>query len=139
MRAIDTVLNRIERPMKRADGGWLVRCCAHEDRSPSLSITERDDGVVLLHCFAGCSALDVLDSLGLEMADLYPTPLTTEESTQSRKYKHNPADLLRILDHEANIIALAAAIIGDGGDLSEENLAEVMQAREKIERCRDAI
>jgi putative DNA primase/helicase len=35
--------------------GWVARCPAHVDRTPSLSIREADDGRLLLHCFAGCA------------------------------------------------------------------------------------
>jgi Protein of unknown function (DUF3631)/Toprim-like len=50
--------------------GWRARCPAHEDREPSLSITEAD-GRILLYCHAGCSAESVVDALGLKMADLF--------------------------------------------------------------------
>ncbi|MEM6853733.1 MAG: DUF3987 domain-containing protein [Planctomycetota bacterium] len=36
-----------------------------------MSITERDDGAVLLHCHAGCEKGDVVEALGLTMADLF--------------------------------------------------------------------
>lgn len=42
-----------------------VHCPAHEDRNPSLSITEREDGELLVHCFAGCHFSDVLRALGM--------------------------------------------------------------------------
>ena len=39
-------------------------CCpAHEDRSPSLSITDGRDGRLLLHCFAGCSFAAIAKAL----------------------------------------------------------------------------
>jgi len=43
-------------------GRWMARCPAHDDRSPSLSITERGDKV-LLHCFAGCDQQAVIEAL----------------------------------------------------------------------------
>jgi hypothetical protein len=46
------------------------QCPAHEDRSPSLSITDRDDRV-LICCHAGCDTLGVLDALDLEWVDLF--------------------------------------------------------------------
>ena len=40
-----------------------VACCpAHDDRNPSLSITQTRDKV-LVHCFAGCEQRDVLQAL----------------------------------------------------------------------------
>lgn len=51
----------------------MLRCPAHEDRLPSLSMTLGRDGQILLHCFAPqCDLYDVLDALGLELGDLFP-------------------------------------------------------------------
>lgn len=44
-----------------ANGG-LCRCPAHDDRSPSLSVRIGRTSL-LLHCFAGCSATEVLKAL----------------------------------------------------------------------------
>ena len=45
-----------------ANGGFMAKCPAHDDRNPSLSIHERD-GKVLLHCHAGCSQSEVIAEL----------------------------------------------------------------------------
>jgi 5S rRNA maturation endonuclease (ribonuclease M5) len=52
--------------------GWTACCPAHDDKNPSLSITEATDGKVLLHCFAGCSSENVVSALGITMSDLFP-------------------------------------------------------------------
>lgn len=48
---------------RRAGRGWVAKCPAHDDRTPSLSITEAGDGRVLVHCHAGCSQSAVIDAL----------------------------------------------------------------------------
>lgn len=54
---------------RRNGNGWLVRCpCPNHgkgkgDRNPSLSVTDSDDGRLLLLCFAGCEFTDILDEL----------------------------------------------------------------------------
>ena len=58
--------------LRRSGDGWSARCPAHEDRHNSLSVREGDDGKVLVHCFAGCTAEDIVAGLGLEMRDLFP-------------------------------------------------------------------
>jgi hypothetical protein len=50
---------------------WGAQCPAHEDRSPSLSIERKPDGMLLVHCFAGCDIGDVTNALGLEVRDLW--------------------------------------------------------------------
>lgn len=50
-----------------AQARWMAQCPAHDDRNPSLSITENADGSLILYCFAGCTGG------GLERND--PTPV----------------------------------------------------------------
>jgi hypothetical protein len=51
-------------------GKWQAKCPAHEDRNPSLSISEGQNGRVLLKCHAGCELKDILERLGLTVADI---------------------------------------------------------------------
>ena len=44
---------------------------AHDDRNPSLGVTEKANGDVLLKCLGPCKTSEVLDALGLSMADLF--------------------------------------------------------------------
>ena len=53
--------------VKKNGKGWVALCPAHEDRNPSLSITETD-GKWLLHCHAGCEYAAVVDAAGLREA-----------------------------------------------------------------------
>ena len=79
------LLSRLEGVRKCGDG-WSALCPAHEDRSPSLSISDADDGRVLVHCHAGCSVDAVCGAVGLRVADLMPDDLSTAStSTQSRE------------------------------------------------------
>ena len=70
MTAMDNVLDRLERA-RRSGNGWVARCPAHEDRSPSLSVREGADGRVLVYCHAGCRTDDVVAAIGLSMRDLF--------------------------------------------------------------------
>lgn len=73
---IDRVLARLTIPEastpRRSGGAWSVRCPAHDDDSPSLSVSEGRDGQVLLHCHAGCELDTILAALDLTAADLFP-------------------------------------------------------------------
>jgi hypothetical protein len=71
MQPIEKFLARLP-DHKRSGKGFKACCPAHEDRNPSLSISEADDGTVLLKCFAGCATEDVVAAMRLDMADLFP-------------------------------------------------------------------
>lgn len=43
--------------------GAMVRCPAHDDRSPSMSVSLSRDGRPLVYCFAGCSQQAVIAAL----------------------------------------------------------------------------
>jgi len=51
--------------------GYLVPCPAHDDRHPSLLLTLKDDGRLLVYCRAGCARDDVLRTLDMEERDLF--------------------------------------------------------------------
>jgi rhodanese-related sulfurtransferase len=42
---------------------WMVRCPAHQDKTPSCSVSEDASGKILVHCFSGCRQQDVVDAL----------------------------------------------------------------------------
>ena len=71
LHAVDNVLCRLNN-VSETDNGWNACCPAHGDTSPSLSITETADGMVLLHCHAGCDIEDIVESLRLDFSDLRP-------------------------------------------------------------------
>ena len=66
---------------KRSGAGWTVQCPAHDDHTPSLTISTGDGGRTLLKCHAGCKTDDVLSKIGLSFRDLYPTPATVTTPT----------------------------------------------------------
>jgi len=48
---------------RRVGDYWMAPCPTHEDRNPSLSITDADDGKILVHCHAGCDQSTVIGEL----------------------------------------------------------------------------
>lgn len=71
---LSLVLDRLRDHGSRVKGRgrqWHAQCSGHEDRNPSLSVTEAADGNVLVKCHAGCETNDVLAPLGLTVADLF--------------------------------------------------------------------
>ena len=88
---IERVLPNLEKVRPNGDRSWMACCPAHEDRTPSLSISAGDDGRVLLNCFAGCGVEAVLAALGLELSDLYVTPAEdARRGTRASQAPHKP-------------------------------------------------
>jgi hypothetical protein len=69
---IELLLERLEAVRPAGHERWKARCPAHPDKNPSLSIRETPEGRILIHCFSGCVAADVLDAVGLSFADVQP-------------------------------------------------------------------
>jgi 5S rRNA maturation endonuclease (ribonuclease M5) len=49
--------------IKSGNNGWKVKCPAHPDTNPSLSVSEGSDGKVLFKCHAGCTQQAVIEEL----------------------------------------------------------------------------
>ena len=109
--AVETLLKRFEVIRKNGHGKWMVGCLFHDDRRPSLSIREMEDGKVLVHCFGcGAGAADVIEALGLSFSDLYP-PSAHYDSRRAPTPRTNlfdPLAALHGLAHEALVIATIA-------------------------------
>lgn len=91
MRPIDLVIGAIQaRGLEAEDKGggeWLCQCPAHNDRSPSLKVTEGRDGTVLMKCWSQkCPTDRIVMALGLEMKDLFP-PKPKKEKPKSDSKK----------------------------------------------------
>lgn len=78
------ILERLSKYRQVGDSQWMACCPAHNDGSPSLSITELADERVLINCHAGCGALDVLTAVGLSWGAVMP-PDDNYRSTDHRK------------------------------------------------------
>ena len=69
---IEILLDRLDGVKARGKNKWIAKCCAHDDKSPSLALTELSDGRILIKCFAGCETQTILANIGLTMEDLFP-------------------------------------------------------------------
>jgi hypothetical protein len=69
---LEELLPRLQGVRRLASGRYMARCPAHDDTRASLALAESDSRAILLHCFAGCAASEVVASLGLELSDLFP-------------------------------------------------------------------
>lgn len=121
--SVHKLLERLDKVRQERRGQWVACCPAHVDKSPSLAIGEADDGRVLVHCHSGCSALDVITSIGLQWSDLYPETDRNHRSLMSHirtRPKH--------LELEDRVISLAEDAVKSGKKLSSSDKSRLKQA-----------
>ena len=73
MTPADKLLQLLKKVRQVKPQSWVACCPAHDDRTPSLSVT-LGRKAILFHCFAGCPNEDViaaLDRQGVRSRDLF--------------------------------------------------------------------
>lgn len=69
MLTIDQIAGRCEKVRWSGKASFTALCKGHDDRNPSMSVSESQDGTILAHCHAGCDQQSVLEALGIWQAD----------------------------------------------------------------------
>lgn len=133
----DALLSRLSK-VKGRDGSWVACCPAHDDRSPSLSIREDSDRV-LVHCHAGCSVEAVLGAVGMDMTDLFPPKPTTWPQAPHKRVRLFASDALKVMHFEATVVMVAAHNMAQGQTLNAEDLARLTEAWKRIDECMEAV
>jgi hypothetical protein len=131
-RGVDNILQHFDKVRRTGPGTYLARCSAHNDRGPSLSVRERDDGVILLHCFAGCEVHDILAAVGLDIGALFPERAVDHRIGPDRR-PFPAADALRAVGFEALVVAAGAVAVANGEPVSEVDRERLILAASRIQ------
>lgn len=131
MSRIDKLLSRLEGVKRTGNGQWMAKCCAHDDRSPSLSIKDAGNGKILVNCLAGCSALDVLGAVGMDWNDVMPEKVISHQERPTRQRVY-PSDALRAIQFEARIVIATAFALNNGEKLPQTDLDRLKLSMERI-------
>lgn len=115
---------------KKLSTGRYVACCpVHGDKHPSLSITQKPDGVWVLHCFScGANGQAVCDSLGIDVTSLFP-PSDNRRYEKQHKQGFSAWQLLQCLEKDLIVIVAAADMLRNGEvlpDSDRQYLSEVI-------------
>ena len=132
---VETLLSRLELVRRRSGDQWSARCPSHDDKSPSLSIRETAEGLVLLHCFAGCSAAEVLASVGLEASSLFPKSPGGRPLERRRLITASQA--LELLASEGLLIQIVASDIARGKPVDEATRERIALAAGRVAALRE--
>lgn len=120
----DLITERLEHCRATGSNRWIARCPAHKDSSPSLVITQPDNERVLIHCHAGCSAGDILDSIGLDWGALMPDKDSSFSATRITR-KDAP-----IVDEM--LVEISQAMLARGERMSEADKQTVLSAKLRL-------
>ena len=130
---IDNVLQHLSK-VKKAGKGYKAQCPAHEDKSPSLSIRETDDGRILLHCHAGCTTGAVVASIGLKLSDLFPATNTPRRPPPAPGISRS--ELHKAANFEKTILYFASCDISRGKTLNATDIARCDLARTRLKTAK---
>jgi hypothetical protein len=121
------ILNHLE-GVRKSGAGWIAKCPAHEDRSPSLSVKEGQRGV-MLRCFAGCSFVAIVEAMGLKQSDTFYESL----SAPQKQHRATKA-LLKGVCSESLVIVCAASTVGP-----PLNAVDMVRLKTAVTRLRAAL
>ena len=135
---IDKVLVRLgkvkpKKPTKNGLSQWLALCSAHADKSPSLTITECADNTVLLKCWSGCTASEIVSAIGLELKDLFKyEPTQYSKGNSNQPIKKLPSK--QAIAHEKLIVSIAEANLNKGQQLNKTDKQRYQLALQRLKR-----
>ncbi len=136
MSAADKLLSRLQRVKRTGPGKWSASCPTREDKSPSLSVRELDDGTVLLHDHGGDSVEAILGAVGLSFADLYPDK--PGHCAKPTRRPFNASDVLSLMAFESTVAVLVIADVVKRDGATEEDLARLLVAAQRLGNAAEA-
>lgn len=117
------------RPRNKAQTKWFALCPVHEEKTPSLSITELSDGRVLMYCF-GCGAgfEQIIEAIGLRkhwgFPDTAPTRLTSNH--------FQVREVIRAFEVELQIASHLCSNIAAGRVFNKHDRARALQCAKRL-------
>lgn len=116
------LIDRLDKVRQTGPDKWIARCPAHDDGRPSLSIRDAN-GKILLTCFAGCTASEIVSALGLKLSDLF-----SDACDKTRRTRRDPA-----AEHERLVLEIARADMKRGTELNATDTGRVELALNRLE------
>ena len=131
----EMVLDRLEAVRRVGYDRWMAKCPAHEDRRASLSVRALDDGRTLVHCFALCTAEEVLKAIGVDWSALFPVDWAGRKFNRAGVLA---VDALAALEFEMSVALVVLGDILAKRPVSEADYDRLQLARNRISKAREA-
>ena len=127
-----SLLASLKKVRSTGPGAWLACCPSHEDRSPSLSVRITQEGVVLLHCFAGCDVEEVAGAMGVDLTDLFPEDIQRDMVGPVKNPVPARDILLALLDE----VMVLEMVLHDREWAKPLSLTDIERAQTAVERIK---
>ena len=117
---LDKVLSCLDKVKSTGSNKWKACCPSHDDKHPSLAISETLDGTVLLKCWIGCNAQQIVSAIGLELRDLFPGEKRERRGPSQAAIKHE------------RTVHLIGQSLHDKGKLAGDDLQRFNLAKQRL-------
>lgn len=131
----EAFLSRCDKVRATGSGTWVACCPAHEDKNPSMTVRELEDGRVLVHCFGGCEVEQILGAVGLTFDALFPDRPPRDDHIKPLRRPFPVADVFEAVASDVFYVAYMAAAMASGytlipvdKKLLEESSRRLMEA-----------
>lgn len=130
---VENFLSRLQKVKATSKGSWVACCPAHQDKNPSMTVTEGNDGRVLVHCFSQqCSIEDIANAVGLSVSDLMPENVGFHRiKPKSRLF--NAMDVLCAIRSDLTLTLIVAKDVQRGKVLTQEESLDLARAIGRVE------
>lgn len=130
---IEILLSKLDGVKSKGRNRWMAKCCVHIDRTPSLSIKD-DNGTILIKCFGcGASGVDVANTLGIEITELFPPSEKFDASQPAQKRQfYDSAQVLEGLAYEALVMHIIGNDMLKNGSIEPDERDRLAQASCRI-------
>lgn len=125
----ELLISKLDKVKQTGPGRWVACCPAREDKHPSMTIRELDDGRILIHDFGGSTVNEILDAIGMDISDLFP-PRQTYGKPERRPFP--ASDVLRAIAFESLVVA-STGVNMLAGNFTGNDRERLILATERIQ------
>lgn len=130
-RQLENLLGRVQKAKRSGRDSWIACCPAHQDKNPSMTIREVEEGKLLVHCFAGCSIEEIVSSIGITLADLMPER-SPDAIRRPSAVPFNARDVMTCIQSDAGLLCVFIASVTKGEKITSEEAANAYKAAARI-------
>lgn len=131
MNKLENFLSRLDKVKRVGQSAYIACCPAHADKNPSMTIREVENGMILAHCFAGCSIDQIAGAVSMELYELMPDK-APDETRKARSIPFAPSDVMACCKTDACLLYVVMCDLSKGIELTREQIRNAKKAAGRI-------